>query len=238
MAHSVLEYRSCSGALLPCPRERRTNHIKRRLSSICQQASLQCLIPTSTRYFGNECSACASTSCVNRTSNGRDRLLQIFNRLPYATGAAADSTKNASHKSTQAEISARVSQRQRTIEHISITVITLSIIWCLDIRIRTHEPPQRRIINPTIHMDQAQLLQVLMVRKSSVSVDPNNRPLTIGRPSRLTARGQQHSEIQMQGPQCFPARLRESMLPPDQAYSALHRRPIGCINLCHLPVLH
>ena len=48
--------------------------------------------------------------------------------------------------------------------------MTLQIIRCLDIRVRTHEPAYQRVINAPIHVDDAHLIDVLMHGEATVDV--------------------------------------------------------------------
>ncbi len=59
-------------------------------------------------------------------------------------------------------VTARIGVSQGIVQHITISVIALCIVWELQYRIRLQKPPQPRIINPPIHMNQSHLIQHFM----------------------------------------------------------------------------
>lgn len=58
--------------------------------------------------------------------------------------------------------------------------MTLQIIWCLDIRIRTHEPANQRVVDAAIHVDDAHLIDVLMHGEATVYVLPGDGVQGVG----------------------------------------------------------
>ena len=89
-----------------------------------------------------------------------------------ASGAERDETDADGHQTSPIvldevhdlveEEAAWVRGRQRIVEHIGIAVVALRVLGKLDVRIGADEPPDVRIVHPAVHVDQVQVVQVLV----------------------------------------------------------------------------
>src|SRR6266511_1730128 len=62
----------------------------------------------------------------------------------------------------------RVDRPERVIPDVAIPVVALQIARGLNERIRSREPPEERVVDSAVHVNQHQLIQVLMTRESPV----------------------------------------------------------------------
>lgn len=93
-------------------------------------------------------------------------LEQTTNRLEQAVERMADGLEHLAQKQP-----ARVGQGQRVVVDVAVAVQALRGVRVLDIRIGRQEAAQDRIVHPAIHMNQPQLVQVLVAGEAAVGVD-------------------------------------------------------------------
>lgn len=55
--------------------------------------------------------------------------------------------------------------------YIGIPVVPLDGVHAVDVRVGTDKPPNQRVIHPAIHVDQAEIIQVLMAGVAVVGGD-------------------------------------------------------------------
>ncbi len=58
------------------------------------------------------------------------------------------------------KIPARISIAQRIVVDVAVAVEVLRVVRRLDVGVRRDEPPQFRVVDPAVHVDQAQPVQV------------------------------------------------------------------------------
>ena len=76
-----------------------------------------------------------------------------------------DARSNTAQNSTQTKIPTRIREAKRVIEHIAEPIPALGIERELDERIGAEEPPDCRIVNSPIHMDESEIIQLRVPRE-------------------------------------------------------------------------
>ena len=59
----------------------------------------------------------------------------------------------------------RVGVAVRVVEHVGVRVPVLRVVRCLDHRVGLQKPPQRRVVDPAVHVDHVQSVQHLVARE-------------------------------------------------------------------------
>lgn len=75
---------------------------------------------------------------------------------------------------SQIKVSTGIGTDDRIPEAVHVAVIALHVVRILDIRIRTDEPADEGIVDPPIHMNDADLVDMLVVGKAPVGIERPN----------------------------------------------------------------
>ena len=69
----------------------------------------------------------------------------------------------------------RVRVSQRIILDIAVAIKALKFVWVGNHIVRTHEPPDQRVINPPVHVDDSHLIEVLMLGIAAIGLLAHDR---------------------------------------------------------------
>ena len=86
---------------------------------------------------------------------------------PYRSGKGSQQALtgfSVTQLSTAGLEATRIRVLQRIIETVGIPIVILGVVWCLGYRIRTQHSPQARAIDPPVHVDHPNVVQVFMAR--------------------------------------------------------------------------